>query len=632
MRSLNPGELTLTDAFWGERQTVVLRTTLPTMYAQIVETGRLRNLERAAKRESGDFQGIYFNDSDVYKYLEACAYALGSPAAAQDPESADQVRRQADSVIAAIEAAQMDDGYLHSYFQLMHPDKRWVNLHAMHEMYCAGHMIEAAVAWHTCAADDRLLRVAVKLADHIASVFGPGKRLGTCGHEEIELALIRLAEATGNAAYGELGKWFVEIRGSRPSPFAAEIADPDVRALNVWSSNLWLKNGEYDGQYAQDHAPIREHTDVVGHAVRAMYLYIAAAEIAGSANDEALEIALERCWASVTKRRMYVTGGIGPSASNEGFTADFDLPNLSAYAETCAAIGLALWANAYLQQTADTEYADVMERALYNGSISGLSLSGDRYFYDNPLESRGNHHRVPWFDCACCPPNIARLIGRIGDLALGTSENAFFVNIPVAFEAKVQLGEATVSLKMESNYPWSGEATLHVNPASPAEFAICIRLPGWAEDVSAEAPGEAEADYEKGYIVYRRRWSAGDVVKLDFGVEPTWVQADPRVRENAGRVALMRGPMVYCAESLDLDFEPQMLTVDTGAEFEEASVHGLSVPCVKVQGHREIQPEADELYYPLGEIESHEVKVPFVPYFAWNNRGKSFMQVWVRGM
>ncbi|RYG65862.1 glycoside hydrolase family 127 protein, partial [bacterium] len=364
--------------------------------------------------------GFVFDDSDVYKWAEACAYALATT-------KNDALRKLLDEAIELVVSAQRPDGYLDTYIQLDHPDDAWRNLNALHEMYCAGHLIEAGVALSENLGDRRLLDVSIRFADHIMSVFGPEGRLGYCGHEEIELALVKLAVHTGEAKYREFARWLVESRGSRPSPFEAELKDPAVVALSPWGGGL-LDGTNYSGEYNQDHAPIREHDAVVGHAVRAMYLYIAAADLADGQDDAALETALQRAWDSLVKRRMYVTGGIGPSRHNEGFTQDYDLPNLSAYSETCAAIGLMLWGQKMLEMTGNAEFAETVERALFNGALAGISLGGDRFFYDNPLESRGGHDRTAWFGCACCPPNIARTIGNLASFVAGASEEAFYLH------------------------------------------------------------------------------------------------------------------------------------------------------------------------------------------------------------
>jgi hypothetical protein len=621
-------DIKITDPFWSARQKTLVERTLKHEYDQLVETGRLANFRRAAGVEKGEFIGLCFNDSDVYKWLEACAYAL-----AQGPLP--EIERLVDEACGLIAAAQEKDGYLDTFFQLNHPNLKFRNLLAMHEMYCLGHLYEAAVAHYDATGSRKLLDVAVKSADLIAATFGPGKRRGYCGHEEIELALIKLARAAGRPEYAELARWMVEERGKSPSAFAPELDDEEATALSGGMHKDVLSEGPERGKYAQDHAPIREHTEVVGHAVRAMYLYMAATDLADGRNDAALETALTRAWDNLTSKRMYVTGGIGPSSHNEGFTVDYDLPNLSAYAETCASIGLTLWGRRLLQQTGSAEYADVVERALYNGSLSGISLSGDGFFYANPLESRGSHHRVPWFGCACCPPNIARVIASVSDFIAGASEDSFWIHIPAGFEASTTLNGVPTHVRVESNYPWSGKFKIVIEPSKPVEFELRLRIPGWAGDVTLDTAGTREpAEYEDGYAVLRRTWKAGDVVQAEFDLEPRWVEAHPKVLEDLGRRCLTYGPLVYCLEEHDLGAIPQRFTVDVDAEPEVTYERDLlgGVTTISVAGVIDEEGGLDDLYAEAGGFGLAPKTAKFIPYYAWCNRGPNHMQVWVRSV
>jgi uncharacterized protein len=611
----------MADPFWTRWQRVLVESSLQVQYEQIVATERLENFRRVARGESGTHKGYYYNDSDVYKWLEACAYALSGT-------GSEDLRRMMYEVVDAIAAAQAPDGYLNTFFQLNHPHLKWRNLGAMHEMYCAGHLIEAGVATFECLADRRLLDVSTRLADHIMSVFGPDKRRGYCGHQELELALIRLAEATGEAKYRNFARWQIEQRGTKPSIFEQELEDPDAMRLSPWAPSMLRVDGEYRGDYAQDHAPVRDHTEVVGHAVRAMYFYAAAAELAKE--DPTLTPALETVWQNLTTKRMYVTGGIGPSAKNEGFTADYDLPNLTAYAETCAAIGLIMWGRRMLELTGDSEYADLMERALYNGAISGISLSGDRFFYTNPLESRGEHERVPWFSCACCPPNIARLIGSVGQYVASASDDAFYVHMPAGFEAHADFAGTKTKISVQSNYPWAGTVTIRIDPDEAVSFALHVRIPDWAEDLTAEGPGEAV--YENGYAVYRRTWSAGDTITLELPMQPRWVAADPRVLDDIGLLALTRGPLVYCCEDIAGHHPPQRFTVDTSVEAAEQWQDALleGVMTLSVEGSEVVSGLGDRLYGDPDDLSQRPATHSLIPYYAWANRGPSHMQVWLR--
>jgi DUF1680 family protein len=366
---------------------------------------------------------------------------------------------------------------------------------------------------------------------------------------------------------------------------------------------------------------------VVGHAVRSMYLYTGA--LALFSDDEDLEAAMLRCWQNLTQRRMYITGGIGPSPKNEGFTTDFDLPNLTAYAETCAAVGLVYWGQQFLERTGNAEFADVTERALFNGVISGLSLSGDHYFYDNPLESTGSHSRKPWFDCACCPPNIARLLASVTDYLLSESESGVYIHIPSALRAETSFGD----IEVVGNYPWEGKFEIRYKGTIRRTFTIGFRIPDWATETNAEIEGAEElAEFEDGYAVFDREWSPGDTIKVDFEMEPRWVECDPRVRENLGRSALCNGPLVYCAEEKDLGFAPQLVTALTEVPpvvtWNQAILGGVNA--ISVDSIVEVERFPDGLYAEAGSTETREQTVSMIPYFAWNNRGPNGMQVWLR--
>ncbi len=611
-------KIKVTDAFWGRWHDVMSERTIPSQYEQLESTGRLENLRKAAEGKPG-FTGYRFNDSDVYKWIEACAFSL-----INRPNVAN--RKLLDQAVTIVAAAQMADGYLNSYFQCDKPDMRWRNLSMMHEMYCGGHLIEAAVAHFEATGTRDLLNVAVRWTEHVMSIFGPENRIGCCGHEEMELALIKLAEATGDIKYREYARWQIEIRGQRPSFFEAEFDDQVSHDLSPLGMALLKKDGQYCGEYLQDHAPIREHDAVVGHAVRAMYLYIAATQLCEA--DPALESSIMRAWHSLVDRRMYVTGGIGPSGDNEGFTHDYDLPNHTAYAETCAAIGLALWGHRIFEQTGDSTSIDTVERALYNGALSGISLSGDRYFYANPLESRGDHERVAWFGCACCPSNIARLIGQVGQLAIAEGDDGIWLNLPIGLEASSRFAQITV----ESNYPWTGSAKVVISKPVLDSFALRIRIPEWCEDCGIECDGmEEPAEFEDGYAVITRKWAEGDVVTLDFEMEPKWVESHPAVLDNAGRVALTYGPLIYCLESPESPV-PQRFTADLemeiAARFEANMLGGVN--CISVSGQIETPEFVDGLYADSGTTERMRTQADFIPYYSWSNRGKSHMQVWIR--
>lgn len=617
--------ITVTDSFWSRWQELLLDVTLPSQFIELEKSGCLENFRLAARGASDGFKGMWFHDSDAYKFVEACAYALVR-------RSSTAVHEALETCIKFISEAQEDSGYLNTFFQIKHPTLKWRNLHSMHEMYCLGHLIEAAVALQENLRDDRLIQVAERFADHVMTIFGPGKRTGYCGHEELELALIRLSDVTQKPKYRDFAFWMIEQRGHKPSPFESEFVDPEAMSLLPGSKPDLDAEGNYDGSYYQDHLPIWEQTTVVGHAVRAMYLAIAATDLAKRNQDESLMASLDSLWKSLTTKRLYITGGLGPSRHNEGFTKDYDLPNRSAYAETCAACGLALWGRHMNEMTGNSEYIDVVERTLYNGMISGISLSGDRYFYDNPLESRGEHERATWFICACCPSNLARLIGSISQFFVSASADQIWVNIPAGCEIKATLNGVSTTLRIFSNYPWSGRVEIEVQPEKPVAFSLNLRIPDWADDVEIDLVDiEHEADFQDGYARFSRVWTAGERIVVDYNLQPQWQEANPLVIDNLGRLALTKGPIVYALESADLGCEPHRFAVDPEAELTTGTAKfDKFIPTLTAAGWTESNDFPDALYAPFGETSKTESTATFIPYFAWSNRGPGSMLVWVR--
>ncbi|GMV35723.1 MAG: hypothetical protein AMXMBFR61_02310 [Fimbriimonadales bacterium] len=612
-------QVTFEDTFWAPRQKTNREVTLHQQFEQLTGTGRLNNILKAGGKMQGGFEGYRFNDSDVYKWLEGAAYSLTTH---PDPK----LEAAVNECIEAIEAAQEPDGYLNSYFTVEHPEQKWQNLSMNHELYCAGHLFEAAVAHYEATGSRRLLDVAVRNADHIASIFGPSKRLGYCGHPEIELALFRLARATGEDKYRELARFFIDARGSRPSPFEAELRDPNAPRNIVDWAGLWFKRGEYEGSYTQDHLPVREQSEVVGHAVRALYLFSGMADLYDWTKDETLLTALHRLWDNLTKKRMYVTGGVGPSASNEGFTRDYDLPNETAYAETCASIALILWAHRMWLIEGKSEYVDVMELALHNGFLSGISLDGTKYFYVNPLAADGTHHRQEWFGCACCPPNITRLLASLGSYAYAVAGDEVWVGMYVQGTARVQAGEHTVTLRQETDYPWSGRVRFRVESDGPAEFGLRLRVPGWSRNAEAlTADGWQVAD---GWAVMRRAWASGDTVEVDFGMTPETLFANPLVRADTGRVAFRMGPIVYCAEQVDNGPGLPFVSVQPKAGVRCSEVLG-GVNVLDVEGFS-VEPSAWEgkLYAPELPVGAPK-RLTLIPYCLWDNRDPGEMEVWL---
>ncbi len=588
------------ESFWGQRQAAIRVGTLTQNWQQCDQTGRFANFDRAAGKLVGKFEGYFFNDSDVYKALEGAIYLWQL-----QPDAA--LKTQIDELIARIAAAQQPDGYLNTYFTLTPAEPRWGDIANKHELYCAGHLIEAAVAHFDATGQRSLLDVAIRLADHIDQTFGPGRKLDPCGHPEVELALIRLHRATAEPRYLELARFFVNQRGSS-------------------------KGRKLFGEYAQDHRPVRAQTEVVGHAVRAMYLYSAVADLAGIDGDEALRHAAERIWSDLTFRKSYVTGGIGSSSHNEGFTRAYDLPNEEAYAETCAGIASVLFNHRMNLLTRDAKYVDALERALYNGVLSGLSLDGQRFFYVNPLASRGNHHRLEWYACACCPPNLLRLFASVGNYVYATGANAVYVNLYAAGEAEIPLGEnRVVKIRQQTRYPWDGRVELTITPpASAPAVALYLRLPGWAEASAVRLNGTAASAEPNGYIAAGSDWKPGQTLVLELPMPVRRVRANPLVDANRGRVALQRGPIVYCAEAEDNDGKVWNRALPPGAEisaeFDSRLLGGVTV----LKAAAESAPDVDwdaSLYSSAPPVGGSTLT--FIPYFAWDNRGAGEMAVWI---
>ena len=517
----------------------------------------------------------------------------------------------------------------------------------MHELYCAGHLIEAAVAYYEATGKRHFLDVMCRYADHIASIFGPkeGQKRGYPGHEEIELALVKLYRVTGQEKYLSLAQFFIDERGRRPHYF-----DLEAQARGE-------KPGAYrwaDHTYTQSHVPVREQRTAEGHAVRAMYLFCGMTDVAAETGDETLLEACRRLWDNVTRRRMYVTGGIGSSAYGERFTCDYDLSPDLAYAETCAAIGLVFWAHRMLQLERDARYADVMERALYNGVLSGISLDGKRFFYGNPLEVEPARHRcrpdlfhppavVPvrqeWFGCACCPPNIARLLASLGQYIYSVGEEGIYVHLYIGGHAKLNVNQGHTVIEQETRYPWEGRVRLRVLPKEPSAFTIALRIPSWAAEdggaillrVNGE-PLDARALLDRGYAKISRLWRREDEILLEFPMTIQRLEAHPRVRACHGRIALQRGPLVYCLEEADNrpNLDDIALPVDAAleAEFDPTLLGGIVT--IRGEGLRSGEEGWDTTLYRPTLRQHRPVPVTAIPYYAWANRASGEMLVWIR--
>ncbi len=570
----------LEDAFFAPRLATNRTVTIPACLDRCEETQRIENFAVAGKVRPGKHVGALYNDSDVYKVLEGAAYAL---AETRDP----RLEARVDGVIDLIAAAQQPDGYLNTFITLTAPEKRWKNVRFGHELYCAGHLIEAAVAYDAATGKKKLLDVALKLAGCIEREFGWTKHQEPTGHPELELALVKLARHTGERRWAELAKFFVDVRGRR------DRGTPSFE------------------EYAQDHLPVREQTRIVGHAVRAMYLYCGMADLAEYFGDATLSAPLDALWHDVVDTRMYLTGGIGNSAQNEGFTVPYELPNDTAYCETCAGIGLSLWAHRMFLATGDPRYVDVLERASYNNVLSGVSLSGDRFFYDNVLASDAGAERVPWFDCSCCPTNVARFLPAMGERVYASDGESLEVCLYVASEADLVVRGTKVHVKQETHYPYDGRVRLSVHPERPLEFAVALRIPGWCTSLFETRPRGCTSQSAPegrtlgpGWRTFVRDWSKDPVVELEFGLPVRRTHADPRVAADQGRVALERGPLVYAFEGVDNGGALSTLVVPADAKVEPSPLFG-------------------------GTTLVRAGAWTAIPYCFWANRGKSPLAVWI---
>ncbi len=610
--------VTIEDEFWMPRLRANRERTIPIEYDQCKTTGRVDALR--LDWQPGQKEPHYFWDSDIAKWIEAAAYSLATH---PDP----QLDTLVDEVVALLAVSQQPDGYLNTHYTSVEPDKRWSNLRDNHELYCAGHLIEAGVAHYQATGKRALLDVVSRYADYIATVFGreEDQKRGYPGHEEIELALVKLYHATGERRYLDLAAYFVDERGVQPHYFDQEaLARGDDPAAYRFKTHA----------YSQSHLPVREQQAVVGHSVRAMYLYSAMADLAGELGDAALLEACEQLWRHLTTRNLYITGGIGPAAANEGFTHDYDLPNENAYAETCAAIGLVFWSHRLLQLACDGRYADVLERALYNGVISGVSLDGERFFYENPLASEGDHHRQAWFDCACCPPNVARLLASLGEYIYGQSDNEIAVHLYVQGSATLSMNGQSITLRQETRYPWDGRVQIELMLDQRARFGLRLRIPGWCRRAQVAVNGEPvdmEGKLRRRYLVLDRTWQAGDRVTLELEMPVERMYAHPDVRQDAGQVALQRGPLVYCFEEVDLAIPLQRLQLPAASalspSFQPDLLDGVVV--LTGEGLAAVEDGWENVLYRTQPPTYTPIPLTAIPYYAWDNRAAGAMRVWV---
>lgn len=615
LRPVAVSSVTLTGGLLAERRETNRTVSLRTQFEQIEKTHRIDNFRRAAGKIETDYVGVYFNDSDVYKWLEAAAWSLAST---PDPE----LDALLDRVIAEIGDSQRPDGYLNSYFAVDRADERWTNPD-LHETYCAGHLFQAAVAHSRATGKTSLLDIARRYADHIDTTFGPeseGKRFWIDGHEEVELALIELARATRETRYVDLAKYFIDTRGHQrlPKPY-----------------------GGRPKSYHQDHEPIRETSEVVGHAVRQLYYTIGATDLTLERPEPALDEALGRLWESATERKMYVTGGFGARWEGEAFGDDYELPNESAYAETCAAIAGAMWSWRLFLRTGEPRYLDVLERALYNNVLAGLSESGDHYFYQNPLEDNGDHRRSEWFGTACCPPNVARILASLPGYLYATDDaGGVYVTLHADSDAVIDRPNAEpVRISQRTRYPSDGTITLRID--TPGTFGLHLRIPGWvseAPSITINGRDAAVTSVSAAFATIERDWRAGDMVELLLPMPVRRIAANPNVTDDGGRVALERGPLVYCVEAVDNDGRDVRSAIldpdgEIGDQWEPDLLGGVVTLTVPARFDGQERSWSGSLYQATEDLATQPdepVNLTAIPYYAWANREAGPMAVWLR--
>lgn len=625
---------TIQDPFWTHYQTLIKDTVIP-YQKQILEDAlpdvekshAIENFRIAAGLSSGDFYGMVFQDSDVAKWLEAASYSLML-------QRDEKLEAEIDELISIIGKAQLPDGYLDTYFIIKEPHHRWENLREGHELYCFGHMMEAAVAYYRATGKNTLLHIMEKNAAHIADRFGKNKVRGYPGHPEIELALLRMYEVTSNQMFLDLASYFIDERGTAPDFFTEE-----SERIN-W--HVW---GDYnhDPQYNQAHLPVREQTTATGHAVRAVYLYTGMAHMASLTEDNSLTTACKRLWKNITTKQMYVTGGIGSTHEGEAFSTDYDLPNDTAYAETCASIGLVFFAKRMMELEINSEYADVMERAIYNGIISGMSQDGKKFFYVNPLSVNpdfsgkipGHKHVCPtrpsWYGCACCPPNVARLISSLGDYVWMKKDDIYYSNLFIGGIYQ-DPDDTDFTIELTSELPLHGNLHYTIHTKENTQKTIAIRIPSWTDSAAFVINGiSIQPEIKSGYAYLETTFSDGDVINVTFTMEAKRIYSNPNLSKNAGHVSFQRGPFIYCIEGVD---HPGGLSHYFAKEdgfllIKKSSDVSLDdIPVLSIEGYKMDSSPEDKLYsYKKNALSPATLTA--IPYFFWDNRGLNEMKVWI---
>lgn len=639
--SLDLKEVSICDPFWSKHVDLVRNTIIPYQWEAMndripdAESSHcLENFKIAAGRAKGDFYGAVFQDTDVAKWLEAVGFSL-----ACYPDEA--LEKTADEVIDLIADAQCEDGYINTYFTIKEPDKRWTDLCEGHELYTAGHLMEAAVAYYEGTGKRKFLECMCRFADLICDTFGTeeGKIHGYPGHEEVEIGLVKLARVTDNLKYLKQAKYFIDARGVGENYFMKEMSRPDYKLI-------FPEFADYTPEYSQSHKPVREQTTAEGHAVRAVYLYCAMADLAEAYQDEGLLNACKTLWNNIVEKRMYITGGIGSSGYLERFTVDYDLPNEYNYSESCASIGLALFGLRMAQITGESQYMDVVERALYNTVLAGIALDGKSFFYVNPLEvwppacmeGTSKKHVKPirqkWFGVACCPPNIARTLASLGQYVYSQKpeKKELYVNLFVSNETEFDWNKDKIFVKLQTEFPWVNTYSLEVKNVPADGMDLMLRVPDYAQNYQVKADGniyEENKESEKGY---RRVHVEKDTkVEVSFSAPAKFVYANPQVRADSGKVAIVRGPLVYCLEEIDNSQNLPAIFVDTDAALrEEKSDLFGGIITVKARGKKIVESSVSDSLYSGQKPQLEDVELTAIPYPYWNNRGEGEMLVWMK--
>jgi len=632
----------INDNFWSKRQQINREISIHHQHQMLEGDFHIDNFRVASGLKKGVQRGEFYFDSDLYKWLEAACYILNIYS---DPG----LEAKVNEVVDLIKKSQTKDGYINTFYSTRFIEKRFTNIYLMHELYCAGHLIQAAISHHHATKSQVMINVAIKFANLLVSLYLGGKRKGVPGHEEIEMALIALYRITENSNYLKLAEEFINRRGNisnfktyvvyqyinmlstlglakkKNQEFHSSIARENAieekeSEVAEWTSNLTIRSQlilfkeNLNGDYIQSNVPVREIFEPVGHAVRAMYLFCGMADLYSEIGDKTLLRALRRVWLKMVKTRMYITGGTGSEKGTEGFKKDFALKNEDSYSETCAAIGNMMWNLRMLQITGNCKYTDLIEKLLYNAILVGQSINGKEYTYDNPLTSHGMDKRREWFRCACCPPNVARIIASLGDYIYSTSESGIWIHQYIGNNTKIDLDSNLISISQISGFPWKGEVKIKLNLSKSQKFSLFLRIPGWSFDADLKINGiKYSKDLRNGkYVEILRNWLDNDEIELNFRMMPTFVESDPRIKGNRNRVAISNGPLIYCFEQKDnknIDIFKAVISKNQRlmVMFETDLLGGVNI---------------------ITETASDGSKITAIPYFVWNNRGANNMQVW----